>query len=92
MELLLQDSSHPIVEKRAQCLLLSHKGASIHDLSTHFHVCRHTIEIWFDHWESDRTFSLQMKTGKNKGTIREIEYELEGLSEFSQFGVMDAYI
>ena len=76
-----KNSNHTI-RKRSQCLLLSHQGRTIIDLSSIFDVDRRTIERWFDKWEKEGVNSLPITTGRGaktrlKGLEQVISEQLE---------------
>lgn len=61
-----QKSKHHRVRQRAQCMLLSHQGYTIKELSNIFQVDRITIYHCFDHWESRRFAGLYDRKGKGR--------------------------
>ena len=64
-----QKSKHHRVRQRAQCILLSHQGYTIKELSHIFQVDRITIYNWFDHWESHRFAGLYDRKGRGRPPI-----------------------
>jgi transposase len=64
-----QRSKYHRVRQRAQCILLSHQGYSINELSHIFQVDRITIYNWFDHWESRRFAGLYDRKGRGRPPI-----------------------
>jgi len=56
------------IRKRSQCLLLSHQGRTITDLSNIFGVNRRTIERWFNNWMKNGIDSLPIKHGRGVKT------------------------
>lgn len=82
LELLLKTSPNNTVRKRSQCLLLSHQGRTIIDLSKVFDVNRRTIERWFDNWDLEGVESLEIKPGRGvktrlKGYEKEVSEQVE---------------
>jgi transposase len=68
LEKLQKNSVNNTVRKRSHCLLLSHQGRTITDLSNIFDVNRRTIERWFDSWVKSGTDSLPFQPGRGAKT------------------------
>jgi transposase len=64
-----QKSQHHRVRQRAQCILLSHQGYTIKELSRIFQVDRITVYHWFDHWESRCFAGLYDRKGRGRPPI-----------------------
>lgn len=82
LESFYKNSINSTTRKRSQCLVLSHQGRSIIDLSAIFNVSRRTIERWFDGWDKSGVDSLAIKTGRGvktrlKGHSKEVSQQLE---------------
>ena len=96
-------SEYHRVRQRAHCILLSHAGRTIAELTEIFGTDRTTIYNWFNSWESESLIGLYDKKGKGRKSkltpeIRDKITELikgeypENLSEIcavieKQFGV-----
>lgn len=57
---------HFLFRDRCQCLILSHQGHSIPQLTKLFNVHRVTIYEWFNLWESGGIEALQKKPGQGR--------------------------
>jgi transposase len=68
LEQLHLNSKDSSVNKRSQCLLLSHQGRTIIDLANIFNVNRRTIERWFDNWLKNGVDSLFIQPGRGVKT------------------------
>ena len=82
LELLLKTSSNNTIRKRSQCLLLSHQGCTIKELSIILSVNRRSIERWYDGWAKTGTQSLSISSGRGvktrlKGFENDISEQLE---------------
>ena len=78
----LRNSSNSTIRKRSQCLLLSHQGFTIKELSTILSVNRRSIERWYDGWAKTGTQSLSISSGRGvktrlKGFENDISEQLE---------------
>ncbi len=63
-----KEGANNTIRKRSQCLLLSHQGRTIIDLSNIFGVNRRTIERWFNNWVKNGIDSLSIKHGRGVKT------------------------
>ena len=54
------------VRKRSHCLLLSHQGVSMRELSVTFGVQRATIGRWFTSWEKQQQAGLSIVRGRGR--------------------------
>jgi transposase len=52
------------VRRRAQCLLLSHKGYKVPELADIFSTRTHTIRCWFNRWEYEGITGLEIRAGR----------------------------
>jgi transposase len=68
LEKLHKNSADNTVRKRSQCLLLSHQGRTITDLSGIFDVSRRTIERWLNNWAISGVNSLAIQPGRGVKT------------------------
>lgn len=59
-------SPNKVVRRRSQCLLLSHKGHTISQLTAIFSVCRITIYHWFDRWQDFALSGLSHTPGQGR--------------------------
>ncbi|MGI4874028.1 MAG: helix-turn-helix domain-containing protein [Janthinobacterium lividum] len=59
-------SSNKVVRRRSQCLLLSHKGHTISQVTAIFSVCRITIYQWFDRWQDVALSGLSHTPGQGR--------------------------
>jgi transposase len=59
---------HPLhlSRKRAQAILLSHKGDSIPMLCETYDVCRQTVSTWFSKWEREGICGLVDRPGRGR--------------------------
>jgi transposase len=57
---------HFLFRDRCQCLILSHQGHTIPQLTKLFQVHRVTIYAWFDLWESGGLKALHKKPGQGR--------------------------
>lgn len=64
------------LRNRIQCILFSHKGMQVKDLSTYFAVSKKTVYQWFDLWDKDGVGGLVHKSGTGrKSKLRNIPAE-----------------
>lgn len=66
LERLYRHSGNATERRRAHCLLLSHRGSSINELSRVFDVRRSTISGWLKGWESRGLESLRVAQGRGR--------------------------
>ena len=66
LQKLYRESSKATVRQRSQCLLLSHQGKSIDELSRLFGVQRNTVSRWFNNWEKQSQASLSIQDGRGR--------------------------
>jgi len=57
---------HFLFRDRCHCLILSHQGQTIPQLTKFFNVHRVTIYEWFKLWESGGTEALHKKPGQGR--------------------------
>lgn len=79
---LYQTSNQATVRKRSHCILLSHQGMSMQELSGIFGVQRNTIGRWFNHWLSGQAAGLLIGSGRGR------KKKLAGL----EAGVIKGYV
>ena len=77
----LKNSPNNTIRKRSQCLLLSHQGCTIKELSAILSVSRRSIERWYDGWIKTGIQSLPISSGRGvktrlKGFENEISEQL----------------
>ena len=58
---------------RCFCLLLSHQGKTITELTQFFEVSRITIYSWFDNWEKSGICGLMNKPGQGRKPILSVQ-------------------
>jgi transposase len=74
-EMELATVSKPL-RNRIQCILFSHKGIQVKDLSTYFDVSKKTVYQWLDRWDSHGAGGLVHKSGTGrKAKLRNIPAE-----------------
>ncbi len=56
----------PLFRRRCHCILLSHGGQTIANLSTLFGVSQKSIGVWLKLWESGGVKSLDLKPGRGR--------------------------
>lgn len=61
---------------RCQCVLLSHQGQSITDLTDYFEVSRQTIYSWLNAWEQRGLGGLYTQPGQGRRTKFTNAYKL----------------
>lgn len=66
LERLYKSSRYPRVRQRAHCILLSHKGYTVTELTDIFGVSKVTVYNWFNGWEATGLVSLYDKKGKGR--------------------------
>ncbi|WP_229971153.1 helix-turn-helix domain-containing protein [Pontibacter harenae] len=59
-----KSSGYIIERKRSQCLLLSHQGKSINELTGIFGVTRLTITNWLDKWKQGGLAGIRLESGR----------------------------
>lgn len=76
IESLKSTSSSAPLRRRLECLLLSHGGMQVKNLSKHFDVTQKTIYEWFDLWDKGSITSMPLKGGRGaKKKLRDIPKE-----------------
>jgi transposase len=58
---------------RCQCLVFSHQGRSIPELTQFFEVSRNTIYGWFDRWDALGIIGLMNKPGRGRKPILSLQ-------------------
>jgi transposase len=61
-----KQSPYVVERQRSQCLLLSHSGKSIQELSQVFGVSRLTITNWFGKWEHGGLEGIRLQSGRGR--------------------------
>lgn len=56
----------PLYRRKCQCILLSHNGQTVSELSTLFEVSQYSIRSWFKRWESGGLKGLELKPGRGR--------------------------
>jgi len=59
-------SQHIVERQRSQCILLSHQGKSIKELSQVFDVSRLTITKWLDRWQQGGKTGILLQPGRGR--------------------------
>jgi len=68
--------SQPL-RNRVKCLLMSHKGAKVKELSLYFSVVPKTVYEWFDLWDTDGCVGILHKSGTGrKAKLKDIPSEI----------------
>jgi transposase len=68
--------SQPL-RNRIKCLLMSHKGAKVKELSLYFDVVPKTIYEWFDLWDTGGCVGILHKSGTGrKAKLKDISSEI----------------
>lgn len=80
---LYKNSRYQVERERSQCVLLSHRGKSIKELSQVFRVSRLTITKWLDRWQAGGKAGILLRPGRGrKQKLAGLErQELEGYLE-----------
>ena len=55
-----------IFRRKCQCILLSHSGHSVNELSKLYGITRYSIYKWFDSWEASGIEGLKLKPGRGR--------------------------
>lgn len=58
---------------RCFCLILSHQGKSVSELSKFFEISRITVYSWFDAWEKNGIVGLMNKPGQGRKSILSLQ-------------------
>jgi transposase len=58
---------------RCQCLLLSHQGTTVAQLSKLFEISEITVYSWFDRWEKKGLSGLMNKPGRGRKAILSLQ-------------------
>lgn len=58
---------------RCQCLILSHQGKSVTELTKFFEVSRITLYSWLDAWETSGITGLMNKPGRGRKPILSVQ-------------------
>jgi transposase len=66
LKALYKSGFHLVERKRSQCLLLSHQGKHINELSDIFGVTRLTITNWLDKWEEGGLEGIRLQPGRGR--------------------------
>lgn len=61
-----KSSGYVVERKRSHCLLLSHRGKSINELSSIFGVTRLTITNWLDKWKQGGLECIRLGSGRGR--------------------------
>lgn len=61
-----KQSTYVVERQRSQCLLLSHSGKSIRELSQVFGVSRLTITNWLAKWEHGGLEGIRLQPGRGR--------------------------
>lgn len=61
-----KQSPYVVERQRSHCLLLSHSGKSIQELSQVFGVSRLTITHWLDKWEHGGVDGIRLQSGRGR--------------------------
>lgn len=56
----------PLFRRKCHCVLLSHNGQTIAQLSDLFEVSQHSIRVWLKRWESDGIKGLDLQPGRGR--------------------------
>jgi len=77
-------SLYKVERERSQCLLLSHSGKSIKELSQVFEVSRLTITKWLNRWQSGGKAGILLRPGRGR------KKKLAGLEEEQLAGYVES--
>lgn len=58
---------------RCQCLILSHQGSTVAQLTKLFEISEITVYAWFDRWEKQGLVGLMNKPGRGRKAILSLQ-------------------
>lgn len=61
-----QTGKSHVFRRKCQCILLSHEGRSIQELSNLYEVTEKSVRQWFNDWESQGITGLKLKPGRGR--------------------------